>query len=223
MRAKVSAETSEGAATFTGESAREPVVCELESHMEASVRSPETARETVERVPVARADIRRRADHAVGWLTGRSSDRCFVLPEHALRDDQPLAWRRHRGRSSAARPSALFAALRYADRGAATAEFAVVLPAVVAVAVLLLCLSRAVIVSMDCQDAAAAAARELVIAGKGTVDSAAMARAVAGDGATASVTYDGELVTVVTQCPVVPDPLGVLPTRVTGTASGVVP
>lgn len=37
-----------------------------------------------------------------------------------------------------------------ADEGAATAEFAVVLPVVAALAALLLCLSRTVIVTMDC-------------------------------------------------------------------------
>lgn len=46
-----------------------------------------------------------------------------------------------------------------ADEGAATAEFAVVLPCVAAVAILVLCLGRASVVSMNCQDAAAAGAR----------------------------------------------------------------
>ncbi|NEG90036.1 TadE family type IV pilus minor pilin [Bifidobacterium aerophilum] len=119
--------------------------------------------------------------------------------------------------------------LRRADRGAATAEFAVVLPAVVAVAALLFGLSRAVIVTMGCQDAAAAVARELIVAGKdGGFDAQATARAVAGDGVAVAVSYGdggsgGTTVTVVAQCPVVPDPLGVLPTRVTGRATGVMP
>lgn len=109
---------------------------------------------------------------------------------------------------------------RSADEGAATAEFAVVLPAVVAVAALLLCLSRAVVVSMDCQDAASAAVRELIVAGD-DADPQSVARAVAGSGAMASVRRASDQVTVVVQCPVVPDPLGVLPTRVSAAATGV--
>ena len=44
-----------------------------------------------------------------------------------------------------------------ADEGAVTAEFAVVLPAVILVAVVLIALARTVTVSMSCQDAAAVA------------------------------------------------------------------
>ena len=50
-----------------------------------------------------------------------------------------------------------------ADEGAATAEFAVVLPCVEAVAILVLCLGRASVVSMNCQDAAAAGARAFAV------------------------------------------------------------
>lgn len=52
---------------------------------------------------------------------------------------------------------------RDADCGTVTAEFAVVLPCVAAVAILVLCLGRASIVSMNCQDAAAAGARAMAI------------------------------------------------------------
>ena len=52
--------------------------------------------------------------------------------------------------------------MSHADSGAATAEFAVVLPAVAMVAMVLLCLTRTVTVSMRCQDAASAVVRELV-------------------------------------------------------------
>ena len=52
-----------------------------------------------------------------------------------------------------------------ADEGAVTAEFAVVLPAVILVAVVLIALARTVTVSMSCQDAAAVAVREIVVAG----------------------------------------------------------
>ena len=112
-----------------------------------------------------------------------------------------------------------------ADEGAATAEFAVVLPAVVAVAVLLLGLSRAAVVSLDCHDAASAIAREMVVAdddgGTAGVDYRTVARDIVGGGASATVMRAGGRVTVVVSCPIVPDPLGVLPTRITATATGV--
>ena len=107
------------------------------------------------------------------------------------------------------------------DAGAVTAEFATVLPAVVAVAVLLLCLTRTVAVSISCQDAASAAARA-VVAGGGSADPSAAARTVAGQSITVNVSDEAGRVTVVTSCPVVPDPLGVLPTKVEGKAVGVV-
>lgn len=113
-------------------------------------------------------------------------------------------------------------ALRHvdADSGAATAEFASVLPAVVAVFALLLGSSHAVVVSMRCQDAAATVARELIVAGD-DANPQATARAVAGDDVTTQTRIDGNQVTVTVQCPVVPDPFGVLPTRVRGIATGV--
>ena len=65
-----------------------------------------------------------------------------------------------------------------ADEGAATAEFAVVLPCVAAVAILVLCLGRASVVSMNCQDAAAAGARVFAVdnaGGESEARAAAMA------------------------------------------------
>lgn len=111
--------------------------------------------------------------------------------------------------------------LHGADGGAATAEFAVVLPAVIAMVVLLLCLTRTVSVTMTCQQAASEAVRAMVVAG-GERDPVPVAQAVAGAGASASVTRSGELVSVSVQCPVIPDPFGVLPTRVRAEVKGVV-
>ncbi|PLS28722.1 TadE family type IV pilus minor pilin [Bifidobacterium parmae] len=108
-----------------------------------------------------------------------------------------------------------------ADPGAVTAEFATVLPAVVVLALLLLALSRTVMVSIGCQDAASAAARAAVTAGD-AADPAAAAHAVGGGDVAVQVNRDGDHVTVTTRCPVVPDPLGVLPTRVEGRAVGVI-
>ena len=105
------------------------------------------------------------------------------------------------------------------DQGAVTAEFAVVLPAVIVMAVVLMSLARAVIVSMDCQDTAASIDRELVVTG-GEADAAALARAMGSD-ASVSVTRGGGTYAVRVQCPVLPDPLGVMPTRVHATSTGV--
>ncbi|WP_240541454.1 TadE/TadG family type IV pilus assembly protein [Bifidobacterium santillanense] len=108
-----------------------------------------------------------------------------------------------------------------ADAGAVTAEFASVLPAVLAMAVLICALARGVMVSMTCQDAASAAARAAVSAGGGEAGSEAAARTVAGRDIDVEIDYDDGAVTVVTHCPVVPDPMGVLPSLVTGKAVGV--
>ena len=94
---------------------------------------------------------------------------------------------------------------RDADCGTVTAEFAVVLPCVAAVAILVLCLGRASIVSMNCQDAAAAGARAMAIDAGGE----AKARAAA----------NANSVTVVVRCPVAADPTGVLPASVVGKAT----
>lgn len=123
---------------------------------------------------------------------------------------------RHRARRPPrdARPS-------HDDPGAVTAEFATVLPAVVVLALLLLALARTVMVSIGCQDAASAAARAAVTAGE-DADPSTAAHAVGGGGITVNVSRAGERVTVTTHCPVIPDPMGVLPTRVEGRAVGVV-
>ena len=107
-----------------------------------------------------------------------------------------------------------------ADEGAATAEFAVVLPCVAAVAILVLCLGRASVVSMNCQDAAAAGARAFAVDDTGG-ESKARTAVMADAGGSATVRFErgADFVTVTVQCPVVPDPTGVLPTRVTGKAT----
>lgn len=107
-----------------------------------------------------------------------------------------------------------------ADEGAVTAEFAMALPAVIIVATLILALTRTMLVTMDCQDAASAAARELVVNGDAG-DAAGMVRAVAGENASVEIQREGRYVTVTTQCPVLPGPLNLLPTKVGGQAVGV--
>ena len=103
---------------------------------------------------------------------------------------------------------------RDADCGTVTAEFAVVLPCVAAVAILVLCLGRASIVSMNCQDAAAAGARAMAIDAGGEAKARAAAQTIAGGGSTVSFAA-----TVVVRCPVAADPTGVLPASVVGKAT----
>lgn len=106
-----------------------------------------------------------------------------------------------------------------ADEGAATAEFAVVLPCVAMVAILVLCLGRASLVSMNCQDAAADAARIMSVDSDGDVRARAVVRSVAGNGAGVSFTVNADRVTVVVRCPILSDPTGVLPAYVVGKAT----
>ncbi len=101
---------------------------------------------------------------------------------------------------------------RGGDTGAATAEFAVVLPIVVAVAVLLLYVARAGVTQISCQDAAADAARAVLVNG-GTESVSAPA------GVQLSVADHGDRLIVTTTCRVLADPLGVLPMTVHGQAA----
>lgn len=110
--------------------------------------------------------------------------------------------------------------LHGSDAGAVTAEFAMVLPAVIIMVALLLSVTRAVSVSMTCQDAAASAARQLILT-KSEADVQRIAQSVAGPGASVSVARVGGNVTVVAQCPILPDSLRILPAKVTGKATGI--
>lgn len=108
------------------------------------------------------------------------------------------------------------------DEGAATAEFAVVLPVIVVLAALLLYLGRASVVSVGCQDAAANAARALMVAGNALESgSQAVAQTAAGDGVRIQVRPAGNGFEVIAHCAVVADPWGVVPRTVTGRAHGI--
>lgn len=112
------------------------------------------------------------------------------------------------------------------QRGAITAEFAMVLPVAAVLMAMLLSLTHVVTTSMACQDAASSAVREVVVArvpahGEQARNIASTAvAAVAGKDATATISEDGGLVTVHTQCPVVSGMSSVLPASVQGSASG---
>ena len=106
------------------------------------------------------------------------------------------------------------------DEGAATAEFAVVLPVIVMLAALMLYLGRASVVSVGCQDAAAYAARAVMVQGSGA-GSQAMAQAAAGEGARIEVRPAGIGCEVIAHCAVVADPWGIVPRMVRGRAHGI--
>lgn len=106
------------------------------------------------------------------------------------------------------------------DRGTVTAEFAVVLPTVMVVALLLLSSARAVMVSMNCQEAARVAVREMVIASDGDANPSDVVARIAGPHATVRITEQRDQITVIARCPVGPGPLGVLPVAVEGEAVG---
>ena len=104
--------------------------------------------------------------------------------------------------------------------GSATAEFAIVLPSIIAIAGLILAIGRVVIVSMDCQSAAAAAAREFVVTGDES-SSRSIAADVAGGEPRVIIAHDGQSTSVTVECSVLPGPLDVTPTRVTGNATAI--
>lgn len=104
--------------------------------------------------------------------------------------------------------------------GSATAEFAIVLPSIIAIAGLILAIGRVVIVSMDCQSAAAAAAREFVVTGDES-SARSIAAGVAGGEPHVSIAHDGQSTSVTVECSVLPGPLDVTPTRVTGNATAI--
>lgn len=103
------------------------------------------------------------------------------------------------------------------DSGMVTAEFAVVLPAVMALAILLLALTQTVRIGMICQDTANAAAREVVIhQGKG--DPTGLVSRMAGGSSELALERSGRQVQVTLSCPVVSTPLGALPPHIQGRA-----
>ena len=115
---------------------------------------------------------------------------------------------------------------RWEDRGSATAEFAIVLPVVVGCVALILSVARASTVALSCQDAAATAARALIVAsseGEGQRSQVAehAAQQVAGDGIDISVEEHSGVSRVTIRCPIIPDPLGILPSLARGEAVAV--
>ena len=101
-----------------------------------------------------------------------------------------------------------------------TCRWRLVLPSIIAIAGLILAIGRVVIVSMDCQSAAAAAAREFVVTGDES-SARSIAADVAGGEPHVSIAHDGQSTSVTVECSVLPGPLDVTPTRVTGNATAI--
>jgi len=85
--------------------------------------------------------------------------------------------------------------VRRADRGSATVEFAVVLPALALILAAVLVLGSASVTQFRCADGARAGARSVALGEADGVASASAAR-VAGPGATVRVVHDAPWVTV---------------------------
>ncbi|MBT1163188.1 pilus assembly protein [Bifidobacterium felsineum] len=106
------------------------------------------------------------------------------------------------------------------DEGSATAEFAVVLPSVIAIAGLVLALGRVVAVSMDCSSAASAAARELVVTGDRSA-AQHMASAVMEADVAVAIRQSEQLVHIRVTCPVLPGPMNLTPAQVVGESTAI--
>ncbi len=107
----------------------------------------------------------------------------------------------------------LFNGSNLLDSGAVTAEFAIVLPCAILLVLVLLGVGRAVVCTMNCHDAAMQVAYYMVTHHD---DKAAesIVQKVAGAGASVQISQVGNTADIVVKCPLVPDPLQVLPSLV---------
>ena len=103
------------------------------------------------------------------------------------------------------------------DSGTVTAEFAIVLPAVMVLALLLLTLTQTIRTGMVCQDAANAAARDLIVT-RSKGDPQGLVHRMAGPHAQVKLSPSAGQTAVRVSCPVVSGPMGVLPAQVHGDA-----
>lgn len=91
---------------------------------------------------------------------------------------------------------------RQGEGGFATVEFALTLPAIMAVLLLVMAVAAAGLAQLRAGDAARAAARELAVGGDAS-RAAVVVEQVAGASAHLTVTHDGGLVRAVVEVPVV--------------------
>ena len=103
------------------------------------------------------------------------------------------------------------------DVGAVTAEFAVILPAIMILVLILLTSARASMIALSCQDAARVTARTLAI-DDDTSQAQSIAQRAIQTAVTVRVQQTDTTITVHTQCPVLPKPLSGVPFHVEGYA-----
>ena len=96
------------------------------------------------------------------------------------------------------------------DFGAVTAEFAIILPAVVILTVVLIFVGKSVVNTMNCNDAAGQVAY-YVASTHDSKEAQNIVHKVSGKNSSVKVEYVGNMANIVVSCPVVPDPLKVLP------------
>lgn len=96
------------------------------------------------------------------------------------------------------------------DRGTVTAEFSIVLPCALILLFVLIGIGRAVVCTMNCHDAAAQVAYYLVTH-KDDKAAASIVQSVAGQGASVKISRSNNMANIVVKCPLIPDPLHILP------------
>lgn len=99
------------------------------------------------------------------------------------------------------------------DSGAVTAEFAIILPTVAILAIVLIFVGKSVVNTMNCNDAAGQVAY-YIASTHDSKEAQNIVHKVYGKNSSVKVEYVGNMANIVVSCPVVPDPLKVLPMQV---------
>lgn len=99
------------------------------------------------------------------------------------------------------------------DSGAVTAEFAIILPTVAILAIVLIFVGKSVANTMNCNDAAGQVAY-YIASTHDSKEAQNIVHKVSGKNSSVKVEYVGNMANIVVSCPVVPDPLKVLPMQV---------
>ena len=99
------------------------------------------------------------------------------------------------------------------DSGAVTAEFAIILPTVAILAIVLIFVGKTVVNTMNCNDAAGQVAY-YIASTHDSKEAQNIVHKVSGKNSSVKVEYVGNMANIVVSCPVVPDPLKVLPMQV---------
>lgn len=99
------------------------------------------------------------------------------------------------------------------DSGAVTAEFAITLPTVAILAIVLIFVGKSVVNTMNCNDAAGQVAY-YIASTHDSKEAQNIVHKVSGKNSSVKVEYVGNMANIVVSCPVVPDPLKILPMQV---------